>query len=217
MIDSEDAAKAWLATVPGVDSTVLARLECLVSLLADENERQTLVSHDSLGHIWQRHVADSMQLLSHVPRETPLPWLDLGTGAGFPGLVIAATRPGQRVILTESRSRRADWLRRAVQSLDLSNVEVIGQRLETLDQLSVSVISARAFAPLDRLLKLAARFSTGDTYWVLPKGRSAREELDGLIGWAHNFEVVQSVTDPSAGIVIGTLAGVRTREKGRSA
>lgn len=207
MIASEAEARAWLHTLPDCDDDAMARLERLASLLAEENGRQNLVSAASLEAVWQRHIADSAQLLAHVPRETTAAWLDLGTGAGFPGLVVAALRPDLRVVMVESRARRVEWLERARSELGLDRAEVIGTRLEQLDDFRASVISARAFAPLDRLVALSARFSTSDTLWLLPKGRSARQELDMLRGWIHTFHVEQSLTDAEAGVIVGHLTG----------
>jgi 16S rRNA (guanine527-N7)-methyltransferase len=194
----------------------MARLDRLVALLADENERQNLVSAASLTEVWRRHIADSAQLLLHVPRGTS-PWLDLGTGAGFPGLVIAALRPESEVLMVESRKRRIDWLEFARTELGLEQARICGSRLEDVPSRNVSVISARAFAPLDRLLALSARFSTSDTLWLLPKGRSAQHELDMLRGWKHMFHVEQSLTDPHAGMIVGTLQGrLRDGRKGQA-
>lgn len=204
MIETEAAAKEWLRQLPECDDAAFARLERLVNLLRAENERQNLVSKASLEDVWVRHIVDSAQLLPHVPRETS-PWLDLGTGAGFPGLVIAALRPETRVVLVESRARRIEWLRRAKDELGLSRCEVAGARLEQVETIQAAVISARAFAPLDRLLALSARFSTAETRWLLPKGRSAKQELADLRKWRHVFHVEQSLTDPQAGIIVGTL------------
>ena len=215
MIGSEAEALAWLAQLPDANPAALERLERLAALLGAENSRQNLVSAASLAHMWQRHIVDSAQLLTLVPRETASPWLDLGTGAGFPGLVVAALRPEMEMLLVESRTRRIDWLARAVNLLALPNVQVIGSRLELVATRPVAVISARAFAPLDKLLELSARFSTSDTLWLLPKGRSARDEVDQLMGWEHLFHVERSITDPDAGIIVGTLAGDLTRQKGR--
>jgi 16S rRNA (guanine527-N7)-methyltransferase len=75
-----------------------------------------------------------------------------------------------------------------------------------------AVISARAFAPLDKLLDLSARFSTSATMWLLPKGASAQHELAELRGWAHMFHVEQSLTDPAAGIIVGTLTGRKAKK-----
>jgi 16S rRNA (guanine527-N7)-methyltransferase len=212
MINSEAAARAWVANLPEADAAAMLRLERLIALLTEENERQNLVSAASLGEVWQRHIADSAQLLGHVPRETSSPWLDLGTGAGFPGLVIAALRPDCEVVMVESRGRRVAWLERVVQELGLERARVVGDRLEKIDAFSARVISARAFAPLDRLLELSVRFSTERTVWLLPKGRSARQELDVLRGWKHMFHVEQSLTDSEAGVIVGQLNGRKERK-----
>lgn len=213
MIESEEEARAWLQALPECDDAALERLELLCAMLAEENQRQNLVSAGSLDQVWLRHIVDSAQLLPHVPRETASPWLDLGTGAGFPGLVIAALRPECEVLMVESRKRRIEWLDRARIAMGLDRAQVLGQRLEMVETRQVSVISARAFAPLDRLLPLSARFSTTDTIWLLPKGRSAQQELDDLRKWRHVFHVEQSLTDPQAGIIVGTLAGRKDKTK----
>ncbi|MDE2434646.1 MAG: 16S rRNA (guanine(527)-N(7))-methyltransferase RsmG [Sphingomonadales bacterium] len=216
ILDSEDAARAWLETLPEWDGGAGERIERLVALLRAENERQNLVAAASLGAIWQRHIADSAQLLPHVPREAASPWLDLGAGAGFPGLVVAALRPDSKVHLVESRKRRIDWLESVCGELGLANVAVHGCRVEALQLAPVRVISARAFAPLPKLLDLSARFSTADTVWLLPKGRSAQHELDALSGWSHMFHVEQSLTDREAGVITGTLSGrTMAAKKGR--
>lgn len=205
MIGDEAGALAWLEQLPEFDAAAKARLQRLVELLKTENESQNLVSAASLDEVWRRHIVDSAQLLSYVPRETSGPWLDLGTGAGFPGLVIAALRPDMSVLMVESRARRIDWLQRVCDDLELARATVIGSRLELVESEAVSVISARAFAPLVRLLELSARFSTKATLWLLPKGRSAGQELNALSGWRHMFHVEPSLTDGEAGIIIGHL------------
>lgn len=212
-LSTEAEAQAWLATLPEWDALAAERLTALVTLLTEENTRQNLVSAASLSEIWRRHIADSAQLLTHVPRETSAPWLDLGTGAGFPGLVIAALRPECAVVMVESRGRRIEWLERACAALGLSHVEIAGVRVEVLPKRPFRAISARAFAPLPKLLELSAEFSTSDTVWLLPKGRSARQELAELSGWNHLFHVEQSLTDPESGVIVGTLVG----RKGRNA
>jgi 16S rRNA (guanine527-N7)-methyltransferase len=206
MITSEVAAQGWLRQLPECDDLACGRLNRLVALLAQENLAQNLVSKSSLIQVWQRHIADSAQLLGFVPRETST-WLDLGTGAGFPGLVTATLRRGTKTVLVESRTRRVDWLKRAVGALELDNVQIIGRPLERVESEPYDVISARAFAPLDRLLTLAARFSTDQTLWLLPKGRSGAQELAQLKGWKHRFHVEQSLTDAEASVIVGTLIG----------
>jgi 16S rRNA (guanine527-N7)-methyltransferase len=205
MITNEAEARAYLEALPEWSAEVRERLEALVALLTEENERQNLVAASSIAQVWQRHIADSAQLLEHVPRETSSPWLDLGTGAGFPGLVIAALRPECQVLMVESRARRIDWLERTRITLGLDQAQVLGVRLEAVPDQLVGVISARAFAPLDKLVTLSARFSTSETIWLLPKGRSAAHELESFKGWQHLFHVEHSLTDPEAGVIVGTL------------
>lgn len=212
MITSETAAQAWLAALPEWDPAAAERIGSLIALLAEENARQNLVAAASLAVVWQRHIVDSAQLLTHVPRETSGPWLDLGTGAGFPGLVIAALRPDCEVVMVESRARRVEWLERARIALGLDHARVVGARLELVESRPFSVISARAFAPLVRLLDLSARFSTKDTLYLLPKGRSAQQELLELRGWNHMFHVEQSLTDPEAGVIVGQLLGKKGKK-----
>lgn len=206
MIENESEARAWLEALPEADGEAIDRLERLIALLRAENLKQNLVSAASLEEVWRRHIVDSAQLLAYVPRETS-PWLDLGTGAGFPGLVIAALRPDCEVVMVESRKRRIDWLECVVADLGLRRARVAGSRLEAVEAFPAAVISARAFANLTPLLALSARFSTSDTTWLLPKGKSAAQELAELTGWRHMFHVEQSLTDPSAGIIVGNLSG----------
>lgn len=205
MMESEQHAQDWLKT-SGVSDAAMARLAHFIDLLRVENTQQNLVSASSLDHVWQRHIADSAQLHLHVPRGTDYRWLDLGTGAGFPGLVMAIIRDDIAMTLIESRRRRITWLERVAAELELTNMTVVGQKLEAVPTSSVDVISARAFAPLDNLLALAGRFSTNRTLWLLPKGRSAVQEVEELHGWNHTFHVEPSITDSHAGIIVGRLA-----------
>ncbi|KHS47804.1 MULTISPECIES: 16S rRNA (guanine(527)-N(7))-methyltransferase RsmG [Novosphingobium] len=208
-IATEAEAQAWLRDGLEVDAATMERLAHLVSLLLEENERQNLVARGTLPHVWVRHIVDSAQLL-HVSRET-LPageWLDLGTGAGFPGLAIAALQPQRPVTLVDSRRLRTEWLQRAADVLGLGNVRVVLSRVEDLPSGPHAVISARAFAPLDKLVTLSARFSTPDTVWLLPKGAGAAQELQMLPeSWNHMFHVEQSLTDANAGVICGRLLG----------
>lgn len=211
MIADEAQARAWLSNLAQCDAVAMERLERLAVLLREENQHQNLISRGTVDRLWQRHIVDSAQLLTHVPRETSGPWLDLGTGAGFPGIVIAILCPDMPVQMVESRSKRAHWLNRVGLELGLENVEVIAKRIEAVADCKVAIISARAFAPLDKSLDLSARFSTTDSLWLLPKGASAQHELDGLAGWNHTFHVKPSLTDPNAGIIVGTLTGRKAK------
>ncbi|MDZ4308475.1 16S rRNA (guanine(527)-N(7))-methyltransferase RsmG [Allopontixanthobacter sp.] len=184
----------------------MEKLDRFVAMLTAESALQNLVAKPSLEVVWQRHIADSAQLLEYFPRETGR-WLDLGTGAGLPGVIIAIMRPEWPVMLVESRRRRIEWLLRVTGELELPYCQVIGKRLEQVETVPVSVISARAFAPLATILDLSARFSTSETVWLLPKGRSAAQELNALdTKQKQLFHVKQSVTDRESGIIVGKLS-----------
>ncbi len=204
---TEAEARHWLAEHLCVSRETIDQLERFAAFLRVEAQSQNLVAASTLETIWSRHIVDSAQLLKHVTLETPAgAWLDLGSGAGFPGIVVAllSDRP---VTLVESRARRIDYLQRAVALLDLeSQVTVAGTSVEKVQTAPFSVISARAFAPLPRLLALSARFSTKKTLWLLPKGRNAAKELEeAKVHWQVDFEVRPSVTDSEAGIIVGKL------------
>ncbi|WP_144097072.1 16S rRNA (guanine(527)-N(7))-methyltransferase RsmG [Croceicoccus sediminis] len=204
--DDEVWSKDWLRKRVGASDDDLDRLETLLSLLVLETEKQNLIAKGTVPFAWSRHIVDSAQLLTHVPRETGT-WLDLGTGAGFPGLVCAALMQSCHFTLAEQRPLRTEWLQRAADAMRLDNVDIVTANVSQLPDTKYDAISARAFAPLPRLLRLSAAFSTKATEWLLPKGRSAKQELEDLKGWRHMFHVEQSVTDPQSGIIIGKLLG----------
>jgi len=206
----EAAARAWLQRAFDVPRETMARLDAFAGLLRAENERQNLVSQASLGRLWLRHIADSAQLLRFAPSPAAS-WIDLGTGAGFPGLVVALLHPG-RVTLVEERRLRADFLRRAADSLGVA-AEILQCKAERVPPRPFEVISARAFAPLARLLQLGTGFSTDKSVWLLPKGRNAETELEALDpSWQGDFRLEPSLTDPDARIVVAR--GVHRRQRG---
>jgi 16S rRNA (guanine527-N7)-methyltransferase len=206
----EAAAREVVQREFDVPRETIERLDAFVALLAEENQRQNLVSRTSLEQIWQRHILDSVQLLRWAPAPAAT-WLDLGSGAGFPGLIVAALHNGP-VTLVEERRLRIDFLRRAAETLGIEGrVEIIPSKVERVDRRTFEVITARAFAPLARLFELAARFSTTKTLWILPKGRNARSELDEAeSSWQGVFRLEPSLTDPEASIILAE--GVRRKK-----
>lgn len=204
LLRDENEARAYVAERCAPAS--LDALDELAVRLRHANSTQNLIAKSTTDSIWLRHFADSAQLLDHVddvPRETAI-WLDLGSGAGFPGLVIAIMRPQTSVVLVESRNLRIQWLREVSEALGLQKCRVDGNDVGRIATIEASVISARAFAPLPRLVELSARFSTKATYWVLPKGRSAAQDIATLPDALQTrFHVKQSVTDSEAGIIVG--------------
>ena len=185
-----------------VSRETMERLDAFVALLRDENARQNLVSKATLDAVWTRHILDSAQLLHWAPAPSAS-WIDLGTGAGFPGLIVAALHKGP-VVLVEERKLRIEFLHRAADVLGIANrTEIIGTKVERVPRRTCDVISARAFAPLPKLFDLATRFSTQKTLFVLPKGRNARAELEAAkSSWQGEFRLEPSMTDAEASILL---------------
>lgn len=210
IVHDEASARKWLLSTCHVSRETELALDRFELLLRADNRRHNLVSPASLDHLWRRHIADSAQLLRfNDPGGT---WLDLGSGAGFPGLIVAALG-GRPVTLVEARSLRVGFLRRAAEVLGVaSSVTIWPTRIEVLPPQPFDVISARAFAPLPNLLELAHPFSTETTRWILPKGRSAQSELATIASsWHGRFRLEASVTDDNAGIIVADGVGRRTR------
>ncbi len=204
---NEREARAWLQQNFSVSRETWEKLEAFVAFLTTEAQYQNLIARSTMEEIWARHIIDSAQLLKWLrPEHYNSNWIDLGSGAGLPGIVIALLSDFD-VTLVESRAKRIDYLRRTVALLDIDRrVTIKGMPLERLETAPFSVISARAFAPLPRLFDLAQRFSTNNTLWLLPKGRNAAKEWNDIKeSRKGEFRVEQSVTDADAGILVGYL------------
>jgi len=208
---TEEEARAWLAA-RNVPRETFLRMEAFLNFLRGEATRQNLIAASTLDRIWARHVVDSAQLLDHAGSWSS--WLDLGSGAGFPGLIVALMGAGE-VTLIESRAKRVTFLRQAAEIAGVGDrVTVIGSRVETAPRRRFDVISARAFAPLPKLLDLAQPFAGQATRWILPKGKSAGEELEAArSSWQGNFLLVPSITDSEASIIVaeGVVRGKARR------
>lgn len=204
IIENQDAARGWILESLAPTANQWAKLERFVAMIVAENAQQNLIAASTIPAIWVRHIADSAQLLAlDTPKGEGL-WIDLGSGPGLPGLVVAILS-GRPMLLVESRKRRCDFLRAVAAELALRHVEVAEAPLERVATRPAATISARAFAPLDRLIDLSARFSTESTRWLLPKGRNAVKELALLPeAWQRMFHVEQSRTDAESGILVGT-------------
>jgi len=185
---------AGFAALTGVSRETGARLEAYAALLAQWNQRINLVSRDSLRDPWRRHFLDSAQLFPYVPaRARSL--VDLGSGAGFPGLVLAILGiPGIERI--ESDARKCAFLREAARIAD-APVTVHHARIEAVASHEVEVVTARACAPLDRLLVMAQRFIAPETVCLFLKGERAGEELTAARrGWTMRVACHPSRADP---------------------
>lgn len=175
-------------------------LQHYVDLLLAENQRQNLISRASEAEVWSRHILDSLQLAAFARDEDSV-WVDIGSGPGLPGLVLAALGRWQ-MVLVEPRPLRTAFLRTAVEALGLGNVAVHTARAQQVAA-RADLITARAVAPLADLFAMTRRMAHPDTRYVLPKGRSAPGDVDlAMRTWQGLFHVEQSLTDPDAGIVV---------------
>jgi 16S rRNA (guanine527-N7)-methyltransferase len=186
------------ALLPRVSRETWKRLEGLVALLERWNAKTNLVA--GLDDVWTRHVADSLQLLDHVPADARI-FVDLGSGGGFPGLVLAAAlldRPGGKMHLVESVQRKAAFLREASRTLGVA-AEVHAQRIEDLDPNTlgkIDVVTARALAPLPQLLELAHPLLEKGAIGLFPKGKDVNRELtQARESWTIRATRLPSVTD----------------------
>lgn len=187
-----------------VSRETCGRLEAYVALLVRWNARINLVSPSTLETVWIRHIADSVQLFD-LARPNARRWIDLGSGAGLPGLPIAAIAaeraPNLRVTLVEGDVRKAAFLATASREMGL-DVNVESRRIESMAPQAYDVISARALAPLAQLCALAHRFSGPGTIYLFLKGEKLDSELTATVaGWHIQAERIVSRTDPKATVL----------------
>jgi len=176
-----------------VSRETLSRLEAYADLLTRWSVRINLVGRDTLADLWRRHILDSAQLHRFIPSAAKN-LIDLGSGAGLPGLVLAILGvPG--VELVEADSRKAAFLRETARGAE-AEVTVRPCRIQAVPPHPVEIVTARACAPLDRLLDLAAPFLAPDSLCLFPKGERFNEELTlARKAWTMNVSVEQSLSD----------------------
>lgn len=200
---AKDRAAA-LKLVP-VSHETESRLDLFVNLFLRWQKAVQLVAPSTLPSLWTRHIADSLQIVALAPDAHV--WVDLGSGGGFPGLMVAiaiADRPGVLVHLVESDTRKAAFLREAAR-LTGAPVKVHSERIESAAERigKADVVTARALAPLERLLALAAPLLTHGNHCIFLKGQDVDRELtEAAKSWKIDYRILPSVTDPSGRIVI---------------
>lgn len=199
---TEEEAKAWL--LARVSRETMDRLQLMHELLVKWQNTINLVAPSSLRAPWSRHFADSAQLFDLADQATTS-WLDIGSGAGFPGLVIAAIaadqRTNMRFTLIESDVRKCGFLREAARIMDL-DVRIHSCRIADAPHDIADVISARALAGLKDLINHAAGRMHSRTTLLFPKGAKYKDELEALeTGWQNTTQIHPSVTDPTAVIL----------------
>jgi 16S rRNA (guanine527-N7)-methyltransferase len=191
------------------------RLDRFIALLIDWQGRMNLVAPSTLPQLWTRHVADSLQLLALAPQAKV--WADLGSGAGFPGVVLAcalADTPGAQVHLVESIAKKAAFLAAAVASTGAPAM-VHHMRIEEFIRaadVEPDVVTARALAPLPRLLDLAAPLLDKGAQGLFPKGQDVEAELtEAAKYWTLQASFVPSLTSPESRILVVRKAVRRRR------
>jgi 16S rRNA (guanine527-N7)-methyltransferase len=189
------------AAAANVSRETLARLKAYVGLLTDWNARHNLVSAKSLDDVWRRHVWDSAQLAAYVPPETKT-IADLGSGAGFPGLVLAELLRGRAAVtLYEATRKKAEFLKAAAERMELP-VTIQNVRIEAGAQKRVDLVTARALAPLGKLLGYAQQMADRRTVCLFLKGQSLAVELtEARKSWRMKALQHPSATDPS-GVIL---------------
>lgn len=199
---NEFAAKA------DVSRETLARLKAYADLLTDWSARHNLVAKSTLPDLWHRHIWDSAQLAPLLPPDTRT-LADLGSGAGFPGLVLAAMRPDIAVTLHEATTKKCAFLQAAADRMGL-HVTIENARMEELPRRPFDVVTARACAPLPLLLEYAHSFVGPNSVCLFLKGQNVGSELtEATKYWKMEVSQVPSQTDPSAAIVTVRKLGSR--------
>jgi len=189
-----------------VSRETLEPLRTYSALIERWNKTINLVGKGDIQALWERHILDCLQMVDMIPANARR-LIDLGSGAGLPGIVIALMRPDMTVVLTESDTRKAAFLQNAVVELKI-RAELLSYRIETLSIPPAQVVTARALAPLSKLFTYAAPLLTEDGICLFPKGRNVKAELTAAEAeWQMEVESVPSQTDPES--VILRIHGIR--------
>lgn len=182
-----------------VSRETLERLETYVSLLTRWNPRINLVAPSTLKDVWSRHILDSVQVAELAGNDEK--WADIGSGGGFPGLVVACLNPNHEVTLIESDQRKCLFMQTVIRECGLS-ARVVNARIEQVEPLGVKILSARALAPLAMLLEFAERHLASDGTALFLKGSNRQIELtDARKDWTFDLLEVQSLTNKDSAIL----------------
>lgn len=202
---TEEEARDWVRERFGAERFGI--VDAIGDRVRAESERQNLVAPSTIDHMWARHLTDSAQLLALAPT-TANSWVDVGTGAGFPGLIVAALFDGITVMV-EPRVKRAAFLSLLVDEFSLP-ATVHQQRIEVVRIQPADIISARAVASADALLRMTTHLRHEATMMILPRGQAGVGEVEPLRrDWRGMFHVEHSITDERS--VIITATGVAAR------
>lgn len=195
-------SEAEFQRLTNVSRETMDDLASYAQLLRKWQAKINLVGPSTMDDIWRRHFLDSLQLVHHAP-ESFRNWLDFGSGAGFPGMIVAlATREsGGRVHLVESNGKKCSFLREVARSLGL-DVDIHQGRLEKLSAFRADVISARACARLEKLLEMSQPFCDPDSLFLFPKGQDVDEELTETTKyWSMTVNKLPSLSDSEGSLL----------------
>ena len=202
MNDQDGFGPAALRAEIELSDRAISDLQQYREMLASASQQLNLVGPSAMQVFWRRHALDSVQLAGLAP--TALLWTDVGSGAGLPGVVLAILgrdRPGMTVQLVESIQKRCRFLRHVVDALELS-AEVIPGRIEDLPKLSTEVLTARAVAPLPRLLEHNEQLLRQGAVGLFHKGRRVEAEIEeALQTWRFHYALEPSLSDPEGRIL----------------
>ena len=174
------------------------------TLLSKWNEKINLVSKNTLVDIWERHFLDSGQIIKHV-ESSGKRWVDVGSGAGFPGLVVALLLRDRKIdcnlVLVEKNPKKGFFLNEVIRKLIL-NVEVVNDNIYTLEPLNADILTARAFSELNNLIEISFRHRKKEGLCLFLKGENYRFELDKTLNyWFFDYDVVDSLSSSSGKII----------------
>ncbi len=196
-------------TRTGASDGVVERLGIYLTLLEKWNRSINLVGADSMADPWRRHLLDSAQLVPLLPEGTPVV-VDLGSGAGFPGLVLAVMASA-RVHLVESNARKCAFLREAARRTE-TNVEIHNARIESIGVGNVDVVTARACASLEKLLNFASPLLSDTGFSIFLKGKSVESELaEARKAWKMSVTSLPSQSD-ARGVIL-KISDIRPRNE----
>lgn len=188
-------------SLPNVSRETLNGLENYVALLLQWNAKINLIDRKTEADIWSRHIADSLQLVAHIPASVRTV-IDYGSGAGLPGLVIAIARPDLTVTCVERDQRKAIFLQEAARQLALKNVTICNEDVSRIEG-QFDMVTARAFTSLSALLKQAVHHLHASAICLFPKGKTHATEIDDARAtWSFDLECVPSNTDAAARILL---------------
>lgn len=208
-----DLAKDNIRNKCAVSDITIERLEIYAGLLAEWNPKINLVSKSTLPDMWERHFLDSAQVWPLIPKDA-VNLIDIGSGAGFAGLVLATiaaeVRPDLNVTLIESDTRKCAFMRNAARKMGISP-KIITQRIESVEMVHADVLTARALASISDLLGFSSKILSSDGVCLFLKGEACAIEIEqARDSWSFDADLTPSITHPQG--VVAKLSGIARAE-----